>query len=107
MNAAMRLLYRGGAWLPSADARAISQHGLQHLRSVSKCAQLSLTMRQPRFPIHSKMHMLHHTFQFLAPWLRGLGFPLSWPSWMNVAACLLVASTNIELRQNFLRRCLG
>lgn len=78
MNAAMRLLYRGGAWLPSADAAAISQHGLQHLRSVYKCAQLSLTMRQPRFPIHSKMHMLHHTFQFLVPWLCPLGFPLSW-----------------------------
>lgn len=72
----MRLLYRGGAWLPSADAAAISRHGLQHLRSVYKCAQLSLAMRQPRFPIHSKMHMLHHTFQFLVPWLYRLGFPL-------------------------------
>ena len=65
MNAALRLLYRGGAWLPASDAATIADFGLQHLRAFKKCAALSLQMRQPRFPVHSKAHMLHHTFRFL------------------------------------------
>ena len=72
MNAAMRLLFRGGAWLKQAEAATIARHGLLHLRAYKMCARLSLSQRQPRFPIHGKNHMLIHTFRFLQLWSKDL-----------------------------------
>ena len=80
MNAAMRLLYRGGAWLPSFDAGVIAKCGLQHLRAYKALARMSVDMREPRFPIHCKAHMLNHTFRFLevgAAQLEYIESPLS------------------------------
>ena len=74
MNAALRLLYRGGAWLPAADATQIGTLGLRHVRAYKRCAELSVSMRQPRFPIHSKDHMIDHQFRFLIKWSRGCDF---------------------------------
>ena len=65
MNAAFRMLYRAGAWLSADDAHAVSKHGCLHLRSYKRLAELSLHMREPRYPIHCKAHMLHHTFHIL------------------------------------------
>ena len=41
MNEAMRMLYRGGYWLPSSDSCAIARCGLLHLRAYRRCADLS------------------------------------------------------------------
>eukprot|EP00438_Fugacium_kawagutii_P001004 Skav215302 [mRNA] locus=scaffold3969:10053:14745:- [translate_table: standard] len=65
MNAALRLLYRSGAWLPAAEAELISDHGMTALRAISKCAELSVAYRQPLFPLHAKIHMLYHQFRYL------------------------------------------
>lgn len=65
MNSVMRLLYRSGAWLPAATAAEIAAFGLQHLRSYRKLAELSLVAKEPRFPIHCKFHMIHHTMRLL------------------------------------------
>jgi hypothetical protein len=70
MNAALRLLYRGGAWLAAADSASIAFFGLEHLRAYKKLAQLSIDAREPRFPIHCKAHMLNHTFRFLELWAQ-------------------------------------
>jgi len=70
MNAAFRLLFRGGAWLPRRDAAEIARFGLQHLRAFKKAAEISVAMRQPRFPIHPKTHMLCHAFKFLEAQLQ-------------------------------------
>lgn len=65
MNAALRMLYRAGAWLSADEAAAVSKHGCLHLRSYKRLAELSLHKREPRYPIHCKAHMLHHTFRIL------------------------------------------
>ena len=74
MNEAMRMLYRGGYWLPSSDSCAIARCGLLHLRAYRRCADLSFACREPRFPIHCKAHMLHHTFRFLERHGPNLGY---------------------------------
>ena len=65
MNAAFRMLYRGGAWLSKSEAAEVAAFGLMHLRAFKKAAEISLGLRQPRFPIHCKTHMLCHTFKLL------------------------------------------
>eukprot|EP00438_Fugacium_kawagutii_P004975 Skav222717 [mRNA] locus=scaffold4971:14341:14890:+ [translate_table: standard] len=65
MNAALRLLYRGGAWLDADSAATIGNHGMVALRAVQRCAELSVQRREPRFPLHAKMHMLCHQFRNL------------------------------------------
>lgn len=53
------------AWLSADEAAAVSKHGCLHLRSYKRLAELSLHKREPRYPIHCKAHMLHHTFRIL------------------------------------------
>eukprot|EP00438_Fugacium_kawagutii_P020318 Skav220840 [mRNA] locus=scaffold1888:282965:283348:+ [translate_table: standard] len=74
MNAAFRLLYNRGAWLTSADAAACARHGLLHLRAYKRLAELSLAVREPRFPVHTKFHLLNHIFRFLEVWSKDLAF---------------------------------
>ena len=56
MNAAFRMLYRGGAWLDASEASEIARHGLLHLRAFKHLAALSLGLKEPRFPLHVKAH---------------------------------------------------
>ena len=75
MNEAMRMLYRGGFWLPSADASCIARCGLLHLRAYRRCADLSVACREPRFPIHCKAHMgLCENRAFFKSYLETLSF---------------------------------
>lgn len=68
MNALFRLLYRSGAWLRADEACQVGDWGLTFLRAQNRCAEISLAMSQPRFPLHAKPHMLYHTFIFLKKW---------------------------------------
>ena len=68
MNRALRLLYYGGAWLHRLEAAEISSLGLTFLRAYVKLAQICLAAKEPRFPIHSKHHMLFHTFHLMKCW---------------------------------------
>ena len=66
MNEAMRQLFYGGAWLRRSEAICIGALGLQALRGYKMLARESVRLGQPRFPIHSKWHMLCHTFLALS-----------------------------------------
>ncbi|CAK9003377.1 unnamed protein product [Durusdinium trenchii] len=68
MNRALRLLYHGGAWLHRLEAAEISSLGLTFLRVYVKLAQICLAAKEPRFPVHSKHHMLFHTFHLMKCW---------------------------------------
>ena len=70
MNAALRLLYRGGAWLAADEAALIGEHGLTALRAMQRCAEISLANREPLYPLHAKMHMLFHQFRFLCQYSK-------------------------------------
>ena len=63
MNACMRRLYRCGAWLRSREAAAIAADGLTACRAYRAVAEECLDRGEPRFPVHSKFHMLVHTFR--------------------------------------------
>lgn len=65
MSAALRSLYSAGAWLKSEEAVQIGDHGVTALRSISKCAELSVQSRDALFPLHAKIHMMYHQFTFL------------------------------------------
>lgn len=65
MNAAFRMLYRAGAWLDASESSEIARHGLLHLRAFKHLATLSLGLKEPRFPLHVKAHMLCHVFRLL------------------------------------------
>lgn len=69
-NAALRQLYRSGAWLPAATAAAVGKDFMLHLRAYKRLAEESMRLREPRYPVHSKMHMLCHSFRFLIQWSR-------------------------------------
>ena len=68
MNAVFRKLYHCGAWLASPDALEVSALGIMTLRAQNRLAEISLALREPRFPLHVKPHMLFHTFKFLKQW---------------------------------------
>lgn len=70
INALMRTLYRSGAWLTAEDAATVASQGLVVLRANKRLAELSVIKREPRFPLHCKLHMLFHTFRFLQSWSR-------------------------------------
>lgn len=70
MNCALRLLYRSGAWLHRTDAASVAYHGLLALRANRRCAEISVTLREPRFPLFTKLHMIHHTFRNLEVWAQ-------------------------------------
>ena len=42
MNAAFRMLYRGGAWLDASEASEIARHGLLHLRAFQAFGSVEL-----------------------------------------------------------------
>ena len=65
MSAALRSLYSSGAWLNAEEAAQIGDNGVKALRAIGKCAQLSVESRDALFPLHAKMHMLFHQFNFL------------------------------------------
>ncbi|CAK9064120.1 unnamed protein product [Durusdinium trenchii] len=50
INAALRLLFRSGAWLEQLDAATVARHGLLALRAYKRCAVLSVEMKEPRLP---------------------------------------------------------
>ena len=66
MNEAMRRLFRAGAWLRTSEANCIGTLGMQALRGYKMLAGESVRLGQPRFPIHSKWHMLCHCFLALS-----------------------------------------
>lgn len=43
---------------------------MEHLRAYKRLAEMSMGMKEPRYPVHSKMHMLCHTSRFLVVWSR-------------------------------------
>ena len=65
MNEVFRRLFHAGYWLSSQEALAVSYAGLTSLRAYRRLAALSLEALEPRFPLHSKYHMLWHTFRFM------------------------------------------
>lgn len=65
MNEAFALLYRAGVWLPSTLALQISRLGLTAMRGYAKLADISLRLKEPRFPLYPKYHMMLHIFYFL------------------------------------------
>ena len=46
-------------------AMKISELGLRALRCYHELASMHVQLRQPRFPVHPKFHMLFHTFRFV------------------------------------------
>ena len=59
----LRELYSCGAWLRQHEADPMGELGL---RMLLRCwADMSLQQGEPRFPWHSKMHALFHTFHGL------------------------------------------
>lgn len=64
-NDAFRSLYRAGFWLRSHEAASIARSGLTSLRCYRLLAEKSMACGEPRFPLHSKYHMLYHTWRFL------------------------------------------
>ncbi|CAK9055486.1 unnamed protein product [Durusdinium trenchii] len=65
INELFRTLYRSGAWLDQATAKRVAFLGLQSMRGYRKLAVLSVALRQPRFPVYPKFHMLFHAFRFV------------------------------------------
>lgn len=70
MSAALRLLYRGGAWLAADDAALVGEHGVAALRAIGRCAEISLANREPLYPLHAKVHVLFHQFRSLVHYSR-------------------------------------
>ena len=64
-NETFKALFANGAWLHKDDASFIAAQGLQSLRAYHQLATMSLEMREPRFPTHSKFHMLWHSWRSL------------------------------------------
>ena len=48
----------------------IADLGLLALRAQYRCAEISVSACEPRFPLHAKPHMLYHSFNFLKQWSR-------------------------------------
>lgn len=63
INSCMRKLYGAGAWLRDDEAAGIAADGLCACRGYRALATESLERGEPRFPLHSKFHMLVHTFR--------------------------------------------
>ena len=64
-NGLLRELYSSGAWLRQHEADLVGELGLRMLRGMRCLADMSLQKGEPRFPWHSKMHALFHTFHGL------------------------------------------
>lgn len=64
-NECFRALFANGVWLHRDDAAFIAAQGLQSLRGYHQLATLSLERKEPRFPVHSKFHMLWHSWRRL------------------------------------------
>ena len=64
-NSAFRRLYHGGYWLLGPEAQSIGEEGVLSLQAYRALAELSMELGEPRFPIHSKFHMLWHCFRRL------------------------------------------
>ena len=62
-NEALRLLFRGGAWLDKSLAQQISRLGILSLRCYYALAAYHVERKLPRYPIHPKFHMLFHTYR--------------------------------------------
>ena len=62
VNAAFRLLYRSGCWLPAHVAKTVGDNGLLALQAYQKLAERSLSWGEPRYPLYPKYHMLLHQF---------------------------------------------
>lgn len=65
VNGLFRELFSAGAWLRQHEANLVGQLGLRALRGIRCLADMSLQKGEPRFPWHSKMHALFHTFHGL------------------------------------------
>ena len=65
VNTVFRKLYSKGAWLSRDEAEHVGQTGMLMLRSYRRLADLSAALAQPRFPVHSKFHMMWHIFHTL------------------------------------------
>lgn len=64
-NETFRALFANGAWWHKDAASFIAAQGLQSLRTYHQLATMSLEMREPRFPVHSKFHMLWDSWRRL------------------------------------------
>lgn len=65
VNRCFSRLYGAGYWLRSEEAKEIASDGLASLRAYWQLAQISLQLGEPRFPVHSKYHMLFHSWRKL------------------------------------------
>ena len=72
-NLTFQTLFSAGAWLDGKQACLVGEQGLLMLRCYRTLARMSLEMKEPRYPIHPKFHMLFHQFDFLlAPLENGV-----------------------------------
>ena len=63
VNETFRTLYSSGAWLDSETGQKVGKLGLRSLRAYRRLADIFVERRTPRFPVHTKMHQLYHTFR--------------------------------------------
>lgn len=63
VNEMFRTLYSSGAWLDRETGQKVGKLGLRSLRAYRRLADLHVERRLPRFPVHTKLHQLFHTFR--------------------------------------------
>ena len=65
INQAFRVCFSAGVWLRAAEAAEAAKCGLLSLRAYRLLADKSLQRNEPRYPLHSKYHMLCHAWRNL------------------------------------------
>ena len=65
INQAFRLCFSAGVWLRAAEAAEAARCGLLALKAYRLLAHKSLERNEPRYPLHSKYHMLCHAWRNL------------------------------------------
>ena len=66
LNYFMRSLYKSNVFMCANDAKAIVAAGMHFLQGYARLAVLSFNLRQPRFPMIPKIHMLFHVVFWMA-----------------------------------------
>ena len=65
VNASMRVLYSGTAWLSVPEAREAAEQGLRFLRRYSNLCKISHAAGRTLFVLQPKFHAYHHLMMYL------------------------------------------
>lgn len=66
VNKSFRILYQSGLWLTSAEAGEAGRLGRFFLAKYVELARETFAAHRLRFPLHVKLHMLDHSWRWLA-----------------------------------------